>query len=337
MLALRAIEIGPEDSVVVPAFTCAATALPVIETGAQLVFADIHPATYNLTWETVARVLKRNTRAVIAAHMFGRVCDAEQLAIECRRRRIALIEDAALALGAKSGGRCAGTHGVAGCFSFHPRKILTTGEGGAVCTDDVRLAERVRASRNYGAARTAWARFKSRDGSPRGFSRMAFNCKLTDLQAAVGLMQLQRLPDFLARRREIARQYATLLANCPPISLPKIPANEVEHVFQAYVCAWLPAPFDEFCRRPGKLRAACGELAAFKARLTQAGVAVSDAAQFLPDLPVFGGKTAHLPYMRAYVAARLAFALPIYPGMTDAEVKTVARSVRKGVAVRPRK
>ena len=125
MLALRALNIGPGDSVVVPAFTCAATALPVLETGARPLFADIDSASFNVSWDTIAPVLEADTKAVIVAHMFGQVAGIDAIAAECKRRKLALVEDAALALGARKGDRFAGTFGVAGCFSFHPRKMLT--------------------------------------------------------------------------------------------------------------------------------------------------------------------------------------------------------------------
>jgi dTDP-4-amino-4,6-dideoxygalactose transaminase len=332
MLALRALDIGPGDSVVVPAFSCAASALPILEVGARPIFADIDPATFNVSWDTISRVLEKDTKAIMVAHMFGQICDMDVIAAECRRRNLMLVEDAALALGARRSNCPAGTFGLAGCFSFHPRKIVTTGEGGAVCTNDSELAARVRESRNYGAARTAWARFKSGDGSPRGFTRLAFNCKLTDIQAAIGLVQLRRLPDFLATRRRIARRYTEELAACSRLAVPSIPSKECEHVFQAYVCTWLPASFDELESRPVRLRSAERTLSAFKTTLSEQRVAVSDAAQFLPSLPVFDRKEARQECPYAYLVSRLAFALPIYPDMADSDVGRVLDAVKAGLA-----
>jgi perosamine synthetase len=331
MLALRALGIGPGDSVIVPAFTCAATALPVLETGAKPLFAEIDPATYNVTWKTIAAVLEKTTRAVIVVHMFGRIAEIDAIASECRQRNLALIEDAALALGATKGGRFAGTFGVAGCLSFHPRKILTTGEGGAVSSDDLALCARVREDRNYGADRTAWTRFQNNDGSPSGFSRVAFNCKLTDLQAAIGLAQMDRLSGFISRRREIAGRYATGLSSCRQLTLPGLPANEHEHVFQAYVCAWTPDSFAELAAVPARLEAAEVSLNRFKEWLRRCRVAVSDAAQFLPELPVFGQEHLRSACPNAYAASRLAFAIPIFPAMTDPQIEQVIQSVREAV------
>jgi perosamine synthetase len=328
MLALRGLDIGAGDSVVVPAFGCAATALPVVETGARLLFAEVDPATFNVTWDTISRALEADTRAVIVVHMFGQVSDIETIAAECKRRNLLLIEDAALALGARRANRFAGTFGVAGCFSFHPRKILTTGEGGAVCTDDTELAVRIRAARNYGAAQTAWARFQTGDGSPRGFSRLAFNCKLTDLQAAVGLVQLRKLSGFIERRREIAARYSRSLSGCRNLRLPVIPAAALDHVFQAYVCTWMPDSLADIARDPVPLAEAESSLRRFKQTLTQTGIAVSDAAQFLPGLPVFGGQTLPGAWPVAQAVARLTFAIPIFPAMTEAQIDRVIQTVQ---------
>lgn len=328
MLALRALGVGPGDSVVVPALSCAASALPVLETGARIRFADIDPNTLNVTWPEIERALAPDTKAVIAVHLFGRAAEVDLMATECRRRNVALIEDAALAFGARKAGRALGTFGVAGCFSFHPRKIITTGEGGAVCSDDPALAAIIRSDRNYGAAQTAWRRFQTADGSPRGFNRVAFNCKLTDLQAAVGLVQLDRLPGLLAERQRIAARYNAALAASEWLRPPAVPTDTEEHVFQAYVCSSPAGTLSELATDPARLAAAERDLQQIKASLKTAGVAVSDAAQCLPELPVFAAEApTHLcPIARA--AARLTFAIPIYPGMTEAQIDRVIEAMR---------
>ena len=329
MLTLRALEIGPGDSIIVPAFGCAATVLPVLECGAKAVFADVDPVSFNLTWETISRVLEPTTKAVILVHMFGRIADVDRIASECKRLNLFLVEDAALALGARNGNRFAGTFGPAGCFSFHPRKILTTGEGGAISTEDPELSARVRAARNYGAAQAAWARFQTGDGSPRGFSRLGFNCKLTDLQAAIGLIQLKRLSQILSRRAEIAERYHDGLAACGQLILPSPPAATHEHVFQAYVCVCSPQPLAEIAGHSSQLAAAERSLKVLKESLARAKVAVSDAAQFLPELPLFGQEHLRPAYPYAQAAARLAFAIPIYPSMEDRQVEQVKEAVLK--------
>ena len=339
LLALKAVGVGSGDSVVVPAFTCAASALPVLAVGAKPVFADIDLATFNTTWHQAERVLRPDTKAVILAYLFGRMADAPMFAEQCRVRGIALIEDAALALGAKRAGRCAGTFGSAGCFSFHPRKMITTGEGGAVCTDDPDLAAQVRSDSNYGASVSAWDRFQENVGRLRGFQRVAFNMKMTDIQAAMGTVQLARLSEFIAARRRIAARYRDAFSGIPMFRLPA-PSNDAEEdVCQAFVCIWTPKPLESLLADPRLLERATEAAERFKSDVAAQGIAVSDAAQFLPELPVFraeiAGVDAAAAYPNALVAAKLAFALPIFPGMTDEQIDRVIHAVRAAAQAVP--
>lgn len=331
-LALKALGVGPGDSVVVPAFTCAATALPALTLGAHVVFADVDMATFNLTWDSVDRVLQGNTKAVVLVHLFGRMADAGGFAAKCRERGIHLVEDACLALGARRGGRAAGSVGAVGCHSFHPRKIITTGEGGAVCTDDGAIAERVERDRNYGAGVSAWERFGKNLGQLEGFSALGFNYKLTDIQAAVGLCQMARLPGFLSARRAIAARYAERLAAVPAVRLPPAPADSAEDVHQAIVCLWAPQEPEVLLGDWAALRGALASRETLRSELGARGIAFSDAAQFLPGLAVFGGSASNQEalaraFPASYLAAKLSFALPIFPGMALDEVDTVCSAV----------
>jgi perosamine synthetase len=212
-----------------------------------------------------------------------------------------MVEDAALALGSGRGGRYAGTYGIVGCFSFHPRKLITTGEGGAVCTRSPGLANAISSIREYGVARSAWARFQTEVGQLEGFARLAFNFKLTDIQAAIGRVQLSRLPRFLAARRRIADRYLDGLHGSPF----HLPAATADHVWQAFVCSWQR-----------------GSQADFRKRVTARGIAISDAAQYLPSLPVFRPFTL-APRPAAAAAAAATFALPLYTTMTDDDIDRV--------------
>lgn len=337
LLALKALGIGPGTSVVLPSFTCAASALPVLALGAEPLFADIDLATFNITWHQVRRVIRTDTKAVVLVHMFGRTADAHEFEKQCVERGISLIEDAALAFGARKAGRAAGTFGRAGCFSFHPRKIITTGEGGAVCTNDAELAANVETDRNYGAATTAWTRFQTNQGSVAGFNRLAFNFKMTDIQAAIGICQVSRLPHFLQERRRIASAYREALSGIPKIRILGPAPETGEDVAQAFVCLWAPESLDTLLRDEAALRRATDSASRFKAAVIQRGVAISEAAQLLPELPVFRGKTlaAGAPresWPAALVAARLSFALPIFPGLENQQLMRVIEAVRDAAA-----
>lgn len=319
LLALKAIGVGPGDSVVVPAFACAATALPILCLGAEVVFADIDLFSFNMSWVNVQKVIKENTKAILLVHIFGRMADAPAFMSACEHRGIALIEDACLALGARMNGRAAGTFGVAGCYSFHPRKMITTGEGGAVATNDEIIAGSVECDRNYGATRSAWSRFQTNAGELEGFERPAYNFKLTDIQAAIGVVQMRRLPEFIREHRRVATAYREQMQDLPGIELPTRVPEECD-VNQAFVCRWVPLPANEMLSNETLLAQAVSSLRSFKVGMISEGVAVSDAGQFLPGLPVFravGVTDAQLreQYPSAYLAGATSFALPMFPWM----------------------
>ena len=220
-LALLAVGIGPGDEVVVPAYTFPATANVVALVGAQPVLVDVDPVTMNLDPEQAAAAVTPRTRAVLAVHLFGRSLDWEALQAALPGR-VLLLEDAAGALGARRRGRPCGSLGRLGCLSFHPRKVVTTGEGGAVVTGDAELADAVRRLRHHG-----WRPPDNRDLPAAGF-----NYRLSDLQCAIGLTQVERLGELLARRREVAAAYAERLEGV--VVLPSAEPGD-EHGWQAYV------------------------------------------------------------------------------------------------------
>jgi perosamine synthetase len=215
-LAVLALGIGPGDEVIVPAYTFPATANVVALAGATPVLVDVDPETFNLN-PTQVEVTPR-TKAVMPVHLFGRPARLDELP------DVTLIEDAAGALGARRQGRAVGGLGAAGCLSFHPRKIVTTGEGGAVTTNDPDLAERVRSLRHHG-----WSPSNAYDDMPAG----AFNYRLSDILCAVGIPQVRRLEELLAARERVAAGYAERLRELPVV-LPS--ADEADrHGWQAYV------------------------------------------------------------------------------------------------------
>lgn len=207
-IALLAVDIGPSDAVIVPDFTFPATASSVSMTGAQVVVADVDPDTYNITAQSAeaafdaARAAGHTPRALMIVHEFGTPADLEGLRAFAASKRMHLIEDAACALGARSEGRLIGSDALMACYSFHPRKTLTTGEGGAVVVNDPELAVRLRRLRNHGLERSA--------GQMR-FVEPSTNYRLTDFQSTLGLAQLPHLDDWIAKRRRLAECYFTAL------------------------------------------------------------------------------------------------------------------------------
>ena len=221
-VAVLALGIGPGDEVIVPAYTFPATANVVALAGARPVLVDVDPQTFNLDPALVADAITPRTKAVLAVHLFGRPLDWDALE-GLVPAGVRLVEDAAGALGARYRDRPCGSLGVAGCLSFHPRKIVTTGDGGALTTNDAALAERVRTLRNHG-----WSPSDRYDDMPAA----GFNYRLPDVLCALGIPQVERLEELLAARERVARGYEERLGD--RVDLPAAAEGD-RHGLQAYV------------------------------------------------------------------------------------------------------
>jgi perosamine synthetase len=214
-LMLLQLDIGSGDEVVVPSFSFIATANAVRYCGATPVFADVDELTGNLTWSTVEPVMTDRTRAVLAVHQGGVPADVEALRQGCAPRGIAVVEDAACAAGSTYRGRPVGADSLAAAWSFHPRKLLTTGEGGMVTTGRSDWAARMRRLREHGMDVSAADRHLARQPVKEQYLEVGFNYRMTDIQAALGLVQLARLDEIVARRRALADGYRSMLADVP--------------------------------------------------------------------------------------------------------------------------
>jgi dTDP-4-amino-4,6-dideoxygalactose transaminase len=239
-LILVALGIGPGDEVIVPAFTWVATANVVLYCGATPVFADVDPETNNLDIANVARRVTPRTKAVIAVHLFGLCSDIDTLRA-ILPESVKIIEDAACAVGATYKGKPAGGLGDVAAFSFHPRKSITTGEGGMITTHDPELASRMDKLRNHGAEISEEQRHKG----PQpyllpDFNLLGFNYRMTDLQGAVGLVQLGKLDQFIAERQRWAEYYCDNLAGLVWLRMPQFPVDG-GHAWQAFVVYVDPA------------------------------------------------------------------------------------------------
>lgn len=240
-LILAAMGIGPGDEVIVPAFTWVATANVVLYCGATPVFADVERSTCNIDPVDVARRLTPRTKAVIAVHLFGLCADMDALRAVLPPD-MPIIEDAACAAGAAYKGKAAGALGLAAAFSFHPRKSITTGEGGMVTTNDDALADVANMLRNHGASISEEQRHKG----PRPyllpeFNLLGYNYRMTDLQGAVGLVQLEKLDRFISERNHWATYYREALSDIPWLRMPELPAAGGRHAWQAFVTYVDPA------------------------------------------------------------------------------------------------
>jgi dTDP-4-amino-4,6-dideoxygalactose transaminase len=232
-LALIALEVGPGDEVIVPAFTWVSTANVVLYCGATVVFADVDPITFNMDPEDLKKRITPKTKAIIPVHLFG-LC-ANMDAIKAIAGNIALVEDGACAAGAAYKGVPAGALATIGCFSFHPRKSVTTGEGGMITTNDDHLADVMSMLRNHGASISE----EQRHHGPRpyilpDFNMLGYNYRMTDLQAAVGVVQIKKLDTFIEEREKWAAWYSEQLRDITWLRTPQF-RSEYKHGWQSFV------------------------------------------------------------------------------------------------------
>ncbi len=220
-VALKAMGVGPGDEVIVPAMTFAATANVVVHLGARPVFADVDRRTFNLIPSEIDRLATAKTKVVIPVHFTGHPCDLDDICARAKARGIAVLEDAAHAVGASYRGAPIGSRtDTTSVFSFHPNKNMTTGEGGMIVTSDEAVAETSTVYRFHGLSKDAWKRFAADGKAQTDIMAAGFKYNLTDLAAALGIVQLHRLEGFNERRRELSDRYDRLLAGIPALLLP---------------------------------------------------------------------------------------------------------------------
>lgn len=315
-IALAALGVGPGDEVVVPAFTWVATANVVEMQGARPVLADIDLATFNVSVDAIARAMTKRTKVVLPVSLFGVSAAMRQIVELAGRGGAEVVEDDACAIGATSDGRHAGTLARMGCFSFHPRKAITTGEGGMVITDDEALAGKCRVLRDHGASVTDLARHQSgRPWALPDFDVLGYNYRMTDLQGALGVAQLARLDWILAERTRVARRYDEALTRLGWLRPPVLPPGST-HGYQAYVALYQPEP--PTLANVERLNA---QRNALMDRLAAAGIATRPGTHAVHMLGYYRDKYGLEPSScpNAYLADRLTLTLPLYPQMTNEE------------------
>ncbi len=239
-LALIVLSVGPGDEVIVPSMSYIASANAVRYVGARPVFAEIDPRTFNLDPEDVERRITSRTRAIMLVHQIGMPCDIDGFLEMGRRRGVRIFEDAACALGSRYKGRPIGAATELACFSFHPRKVISTGDGGMITTNDSSFAERMRLLRQHGMSIPDTKRHQARKVMIEEYPCLGYNYRLTDLQAAVGIEQMRRLEGLLARRRELAGRYQELLSDLREIEVPSVPPYAGPN-YQSYAIRLQPA------------------------------------------------------------------------------------------------
>ncbi|MFC1411662.1 DegT/DnrJ/EryC1/StrS family aminotransferase [Streptacidiphilus sp. N1-12] len=312
-LALVVLGLGPGDEVVVPSLSFIATANAVRYVGAEPVFADVEAATGNLTAATVDAVRTPRTKAVLVVHQGGVPADTDALRAACADWDLALVEDAACAIGSTVGGKSVGHGALLAAWSFHPRKVITTGEGGMITTDDAEWAARLRRLREHGMNASAAQRHASSTPILESYLEVGYNYRMTDIQAAVGLVQLGKLDQIVGRRRALAARYDALLQDVPGLT----PVRDPEHGqgnFQSY---WV-LPDQDFPLGRDELLA----------ELADAGISARRGIMASHLEPAYQGHpAAALPVTERI--SRDSLILPLFHTMTDAQQDRVVAVLRR--------
>jgi dTDP-4-amino-4,6-dideoxygalactose transaminase len=299
-LALHVMGVGPGDEVVVPSLSFIATANSVWHCGATPVFADIDPDTYNLDADAAERAITERTKVIMPVHQVGLPADMDRFLELGERHGIEIVEDAACAIGATYKGRPIGSMGPLACFSLHPRKVITTGEGGMITLNDPQLADRLRKLRAHAMDVSDLARHSAKDVVIESYPERGWNSRMTDMQAQLGLCQLESLDWILQRRRELAERYSAAIAHMPSLQAPFEPDYAVR-TWQSYcvrVNARSPLGRTELMRR-----------------LLHDGIPTRRGVMTIHEEAAYADANVSLPHSEA--AARDVIILPLFPDMTD--------------------
>ena len=306
-LALLACGLEPGDEVIVPSMTFVSCPQAVLAAGGRPVFCEVHPETVAIDLADAARRITPRTRAIMPVHYGGFACPMDELLALAHEHELTVVEDAAHAFGSEYRGRMVGSIGDLACFSFDPVKNVTCGEGGAITTNDDELAARLRLARNLGVGRDSWSRRE--EGKPWFYeaSVPGFRYHLTDLNAAVGLAQLDRFDELRTRKRELLRRYRDGLAGVDGVELV---AGEIDTAFP-FLCV---------------LRVRHGRRDELADHLLEEGVQAW--VHFVPGhlQPAFAGYSEPLPVTEALYDELLT--LPMYAELADADVDRITAAVR---------
>ena len=317
-LVLAALEIGPGDEVICPSMSFVATANAICMTGARPVFADVQRRTYNLDPHCAREMIGPDTKAILVVHQIGMPADLSCFYEIVREHDLMIVEDAACALGSRYNGRpigsCDGTEyrSEAACFSFHPRKVITTGEGGMITTNRPELAERLRRLRNHGMAASAQEQHAGDAFVVPRYPTLGYNYRMSDIQAAVGVEQMKRLDEIVVRRRALADRYNKSLAGHSWLCSPFVPEG-AETNYQSYAISLTddaPIERDELIARLRRRGIAAG-----------AGIMLAHCQE--PHRNCRGVDSLSV----SESAHANSLLLPLFPQMTDEDVKQVLDSL----------
>jgi perosamine synthetase len=315
-LSLVVSGVGPGDEVICPSMSFIATANSIRQTGATPVFADVDPRTYNLDPDAAEAAITPRTKAILVVHQIGQAADIDRFLNIGAKHGVKILEDAACAIGSRYKGRPIGSHSELVCFSFHPRKVISTGEGGMITTNNPEYARQLRLLRQHGMSVPDTVRHAAKRVVAEEYVCRGYNYRLTDIQAAIGIEQMKKLDWIVARRRELAARYLAALESHPWIRPPYVP-DFAEPNFQSYA---VHLTEDAPVGRDELLQWLLDQQIA-----TRRGIMLSHAE------PAYAGYPApSLPHSES--ASARSFLLPLYPQMTSEEQDLVIGALFRAAA-----
>ena len=332
-LSLAALGFGPGDEAIVPAFTWLSTANVVEHLGGAVTFADIDLDTFNIDVTQIEEKITPRTKAILPVHLFGLAADMKAINQIAAKHGLWVVEDAACGFGARYHGQHVGTQGDTGCFSFHPRKAITTGEGGMITTGSQDLAERLRCLRDHGAAMSDLQRhLGARPYLLADHPEAGYNQRMTDLQAALGSAQMDRASEIIDERQRLAARYDQALTKLDWLQTPAKLAH-YEHGYQSYPCLFQPerAKAAAASRNTSEIKAINEARNAWMDHLQQQGISTRPATHAVHMLSFYQQKYGLQPddFPNAFVANDCSISLPLFHGMTEAEQDFVIDTLTK--------
>lgn len=333
-LGLEAMGITKGDKVIVPSFTYVASANAVEYTGAEVVFCDIDLKTFNIDETKLEEIIKKDSsiKGIMPVNLFGLCANMPYIMELAKKYNLKVIEDSACGFDGWIGDKHSGTFGDCGCFSFHPRKSICTGEGGMLITDDEDIANKVSQLKDHGASKSDLQRHKEKGGSLLpDFTMRGYNYRMTDMQGALGVCQMDRKEYIMNGRREVASKYDEVLKDISQLVSPYIPEN-YKHGYQSYVCIFTDGE-DISNLTKEQIDRINIKRNIFMEKLEEMTIATRQGTHAVHTLCYYKNKNNFKDedFLMSYAADRLSIALPLYAGMTNEEFDYVISNIKEAL------